>query len=211
MTDESLPVFELEDLRDEGRIRDGTVVGVILAAGASERYGETNKLLVDIEGESMVERAVRPFIANDLESVFVVVGDDADAVSAVLDDQNVEIVRNPNWKAGQSTSLRVGVEAADEVNASAAIFGLGDMPWVNPETIVCLVDAYRYHNAEVIAAAYRGKRGNPVLFSSAMFDSLLAVRGDTGGREVMYDSSNAIAVETRDPGVLRDVDRPADR
>ena len=158
----------------------------------------------------MVRQAVDPFLAADLDAVFVIVGNEDDQVANALVDQPIEIVPNPNWEEGQSTSLRAGVRAAMETDADAIVFGLGDMPWITAGTVESLIETYRRYDAPIIAAAYNGKRGNPVLFTRTVFDNLLAVRGDTGGRELILSTSNAVAVETEDPGVIRDIDRQED-
>jgi molybdenum cofactor cytidylyltransferase len=191
-------------------IRNGPVVGVLLAAGVSQRYGERNKLLVDVAGEPMVRRAARTLTESNIATVVAVVGHDADAVRTALSDVDLEIVENPDYKAGQATSLEVGTRAAASAEAAAACYALGDMPWVATTTANTLVRAYRADCGDPLAAAYNGERGNPTLFDARHFDALLGVNGDVGGREILLTDDRAALVMTGDPGVRRDVDRPGD-
>lgn len=188
--------------------RDGPVFGVLLAAGESERFGRPNKLLADVEGEPMVRRAARPLVEAGLDRVLVVVGYEADRVRAALEGLSLEIVKNPDYAAGQSTSVQVGTRVAREAGAGAVCYALGDMPWVSPETVAALVRAYRAGAGDPLAAAYRGQRGNPTLFDERQFDALEDVSGDVGGRELLLTDDTAVLVETGDPGVRRDVDEP---
>lgn len=190
--------------------RDATVAGVVLAAGTGSRFGEDNKLLATLEGEPLVRRATRTLLdaAVEFESVTAVVGHEASRVTAALDGLDVEVVENPAYEVGRSTSIRAGIETV--AGADAALFALGDVPLVRPGTIETLVEAYRAGAGAVLAAAHEGRRGNPVLFDAAAFEDLAELEGDAGGRAVILGRDDAALVETDDPGVLLDVDTPAD-
>lgn len=190
--------------------RDGPVVGVLLAAGVSERYGGRNKLLEDVDGEPMVRRAARCLTEAGLERSFAVVGYEADRVRDALQGLDLELVENPDYTAGQATSVEAGTRAAREAGAAAACYALGDMPWVQPPTVDALVRAYLAGAGDPLAAAYEGERGNPTLFGARHFEALEDVEGDIGGREILLADAAAALVETGDPGVRRDVDTPDD-
>ncbi|MFC7140713.1 NTP transferase domain-containing protein [Halosimplex aquaticum] len=191
---------------------DSTVAGVLLAAGDSERFGDRNKLLADLDGEPLVRHAARTLAGADLSATAVVVdaGDsDAPAVRDALADFDSVVLPNPGAGAGQATSVRCGVEWARE-RADAVVFALGDMPRVDPVTVDRLVTAFREGRGSALAAGHDGQRGNPVLFDARYFDALAGVDGDTGGRPVFRRADDAAVVETGDAGVLLDVDTPAD-
>jgi molybdenum cofactor cytidylyltransferase len=204
----SLP---LVDPPTEAQIPPGaegaTVAGVLLAAGTSSRFGERNKLLAAVDGESVVRRAAETLLASGVDPVVVVLGHEADRVRAALAGLDVAFVENPDYREGQATTLGAGVEAVRE-RADAAVFALGDMPFVDPASVDALVAAYRAGAGDALAAACDGERGNPVLFDAHFFDDLADVRGDTGGRAILL--STGTLVETGDPGVRRDVDEPSD-
>lgn len=185
------------------------VAGVLLAAGTSSRYGESNKLLESVDDEPMVRHAARTLLEDGLAPVIVVVGFEAARVREAVDGLDVRVVENPRYADGQATSVRAGVLALPD-DVDAALFALGDMPWVDPETITTLVDAYRAGLGTAIAAAVDGERGNPVLWDSTHFDALAERSGDVGGRALLLSIDGAVLVETGDAGVRRDVDRPSD-
>jgi molybdenum cofactor cytidylyltransferase len=186
------------------------VHGVVLAAGASDRYGTENKLLRPFEGEPRVAHATRTAVRSAVSGVTVVVGYEREKVASALDEFAVEIRHNDEFARGQSVSVACGVEAASERSADAAIFFLGDMPNVAVETVDLLVDVYAGTSYRAIAPVYEGQRGNPVLFDSEYFDVLGDVEGDVGGRDILLGAGDAIGIETGDPGVLEDVDEPSD-
>ncbi|MEF8757298.1 MAG: NTP transferase domain-containing protein, partial [Halobacteriales archaeon] len=99
---------------------------------------------------------------------------------------------------------------AEDRGWDAVVFGLGDMPFLDPDTTNLLLRAYDAGLGPLIAAGFEGKRGNPTLFDEAYYDDLMAVSGDTGGRPVLMGSSSITVVETGNPGVLQDVDTRAD-
>jgi molybdenum cofactor cytidylyltransferase len=184
------------------------VAGVLLAAGTSSRFGDANKLLASVDGDPIVRRAARTLAAADPSPLVAVVGHEADRVRDAIDGLGFEAVDNPAYERGQATSVRAGVRAV--ADAPAAVFALGDMPFVAPDTIAALVSTYRAGEWTALAAAHDGRRGNPVLFDARHFDALADADGDVGGREVLLGAENAALVETGDPGVRRDIDTPAD-
>ncbi|WP_435068755.1 nucleotidyltransferase family protein [Haloplanus sp. C73] len=186
-----------------------SVAGVVLAAGTSSRYGGANKLLARLDGDPLVARSVRAFLDAPVDPVVVVVGHERERVRAALPD-GVRTVHNPAYADGQSTSVRTGVDAIAD-DSDAVVVGLGDMPFVSAETVATLERAFRAGVGDPLVAAVDGQRGNPVCFGAQWFDDLRSVGGDVGGRHLLREASTTALVETGDPGVRRDIDRPEDR
>lgn len=184
------------------------VAGVVLAAGQSQRFGDADKLLADLDGRPVVAHAAETLTGSTAGRVAAVVDPDS-AVPEAL-PEGVTVVRNPDAAAGQATSVRRGVAWARDREADAVVFALGDLPRVDPGTADRLVAAWRAGEGSALAAGHEGQRGNPVLFDASHFDALAAVTGDTGGREVFRSATSNAVVETGDPGVVADVDTPAD-
>lgn len=207
---DSLPVLDLPDAPAERGDIEAVVHGVVLAAGTSSRYGERNKLLEPVDGEALVRHAVTTLLETDVAGVTVVVGHQAERVAEAVADLDVAVRENEAFADGQNTSVAAGVKAARERDADAVVLALGDMPDVSVGACSALLSAYDRGAGDALAAAYEGKRGNPVLFDRRHFVDLLDVDGDVGGREILLTDPDAAAVETGDPAVLRDVDRPED-
>lgn len=186
------------------------VGGVLLAAGMGTRFEGGNKLLAAVDGIPLVRRSARTLLDSNVAEVVIVTGHEAGAVRDALADLDVAFRHNPAYADGQSTSVRAGAAAARERGWDAAVFALGDMPAVDPDSVDALLSAYDAGAGTILAAAHDGRRGNPVLFNAAHFDALADVDGDRGGRDLVETHDDAALVETSDPGVLRDVDDETD-
>lgn len=205
----TLPVID----RIDETTTDGdspTVAGVLLAAGTSSRYGAANKLLATVDDMPVVRHAATTLIESTTDPIVVVTGHESARVESALSDLPVTFVHNPDFEFGQGKSVRAGIDALPQ-STDAVVIVLGDMPYVRSGTIGRLVDAFAADAGTALAAGFQGARGNPVLFGRTHFEALRNLTGDTGGRDILLDpSTEAVVVETRDPGVRRDVDVPDD-
>ena len=104
------------------------VAGIVLAAGTSTRMGH-NKLFVELEGETLVYRTARRVADAGLDPVIVVVGHESERVRDAIGTLPCRLVLNPDYLRGVNSSLRVGIRAASEEAARAAVVVLGDMPF----------------------------------------------------------------------------------
>jgi molybdenum cofactor cytidylyltransferase len=185
------------------------IAGVVLAAGASRRFG-SQKLLAPVGGVPLARRSVQALLDASVDQVLVVLGSDAPAVGAALAGLEVRIVTNPAYASGMSTSLRAGIDALDP-RTDAVVVALGDQPGVPPEIVDRLVDRYLAARAPIVAPLYRGGvRGNPVLFDRSLFDELRAVTGDEGGRAVVAKDPGRVVLVEFAQEMPRDVDVPED-
>ncbi|WP_416838141.1 nucleotidyltransferase family protein [Haloferax sp. DFSO52] len=189
-----------------------TVVGVLLAAGTSSRFGDQNKLLATVDRDPVVRHAAQTLVDSGVDAVVVVLGYEADRVREALDGLPVEIAVNDAYDTGQASSLRTGIEAVRDryPDADAVVVALGDMPFVASETVDALRVAYETGAGDALAAAFEGTRGNPVLFDARHFDALLDTEGDRGGREILLDGERSALVDVADAGIRRDIDAPDD-
>lgn len=166
----------------------GRTAVVMLAAGGATRFGGglAKQLLPWQPGGTLVGRAADiALAARTVDEIVVVTGHRAGEVQAALSDRPVQVAFNPDWQAGQSSSVAAGLRALTP-DVAAAVFLLADQPDVQPATIDLLVERHRRSLAPVVVPVYQGgQRGNPVLFDRRTFPELLALTGDTGGRPVI--------------------------
>ncbi len=185
------------------------VAAVVLAAGGSKRMGQPKQLL-PIDGQPMVRRVVQAVCRAALAQVVVVVGAQGERVAQALADLELEVVYNPAWEQGMSTSLRAGLGAL-RPEIEAALLVLADQPGLTPAVLSALVEGYRASRARIVAPFYRGRRGNPVLFARALFDELGQVEGDKGGRALLVRFEQEVMhVNLDDGAILLDVDTRQD-
>src|SRR2546429_7807773 len=161
------------------------VGGVILAAGASRRMGAgRNKMLLQLEGESLLRRAARRALAAGLSPVIVVLGHEADKARAELQGLSCESVVNPDFTGPTSVSLHLGLEQLGS-DVVAAVVMLGDMVRVTEQMLAGLVAAARGSQAPLVVSRYGDVTAPPLLFRRALFGELLAWSGEGCGKTVV--------------------------
>jgi molybdenum cofactor cytidylyltransferase len=185
------------------------VAAVILAAGGSTRFGSP-KQLARWGDKTFIEQVVDSALASPARPVVVVLGAEVEQCRALLKSRSVEIVVNPAWAEGQSTSMQTGL-AALPANVGGALFLLVDLPGVTPALLNRLIQRHRETLAPLVWPEFEGQRGNPVLFDRALFPELRQISGDTGGKPVLLKyQDQAERVMVGEAGVLQDFDRPED-
>jgi molybdenum cofactor cytidylyltransferase len=138
----------------------------------------------------------------------VVTGAYADQVERLLDGMEVGFARNPDWKMGQSSSVRTGLSAL-KPGMGAAIFMLADQPNVPPDLIRLLMETRATSLSPIVAPQVDGQRANPVLFDRDTFSALNQLEGDVGGR-ILFSRYPIQWVTWHDRDVLLDVDTAED-
>lgn len=179
------------------------IAGIVLAAGSSTRLG-TPKQLLEWHGQPLVRWAAQAALDGGLHPVVVVTGSGAVEVQAALTGLPVKEVFNPDWAAGQSTSLASGLRGLPE-EIGGAIFLLADQPFVTAELVRSLVEQHAQSLEAIVAPLIDGQRANPVLFDCRTFTDLLALSGDTGGR-ALFARYPVSWLPWHDSRVLTDVD-----
>jgi molybdenum cofactor cytidylyltransferase len=185
------------------------IATVVLAAGRSTRFGPTNKLLADLDGKPVVRHSVEAVLASVARPVLVVTGHMADEVRAVLAGLPVTFVDSPRYRDGLAASLKSGLEALP-AGLDGVVIALGDMPGITPDDIDRLVSGFApKEGRSIVVPTYRGKRGNPVLFSAHLLAEMRDVEGDTGAKHVIGRHADEVAeVDLGSPRIFVDVDTP---
>jgi molybdenum cofactor cytidylyltransferase len=151
------------------------IVGVVLAAGTSERLGRPKQLL-ELEGKPLLQHAVDRAAAY-FEEVVVVLGHEAEAIEAALRlSSNARTVLNKRFAEGHHGSVRVGFATASREGADVALL-LGDQPYLGDDLIARTVEAFRDSVAEVVRPRHGKAPGHPVLVRAGMA-ALLASGAD---------------------------------
>ncbi len=126
------------------------IAAVVLAAGASTRFGTPKQQL-------LLEPVLERVRASSVAHVLVVTG-------AHELESTANQVRCPDWQRGPGASLRCGL-AALPATAEAAVVVLADGPDLDPRAINRVIDAFRQDGSDVVAATYGGVRLHPVLLA----------------------------------------------
>ena len=185
-----------------------TVLGVVLAAGAGERFrasgGEVPKQLAVVDGETLVARAVAAALDAALEVVVV-----AGAVDLSGAGLGIPVLENPRWSEGIATSVQVGIAHARANGHDAVVVGLADQPGVTADAWRAVATAPA--DPPIAVATYDGQRGNPVRLARSVWDEVPDT-GDEGARAVVRrrpELVQAVPCDGRsdDIDTLEDLDR----
>lgn len=199
-----------------------STAAIILAAGSSSRMeAGRHKLLLPLGDRPVLIHVLAAALASQAHPIILVLGYQAEQIRAIvaryLDPQKLLILENPHYQQGMSTSLQTGIHALSKQNTAtgsiystrvdSALILLGDQPLISTQIIDTLLATYRTAGKSIVAPLYNKKRGNPVLFSAALFPELLTVTGDEGGRSVIQHHASEIAtVEIGDQRANYDID-----
>jgi molybdenum cofactor cytidylyltransferase len=184
------------------------IAGLILAAGESSRMG-TDKATLTYRDRTFLELAVQTLREIEIERIAVVLGHHAQEIQRHVKIEAAQVVINPDYTSGQTSSLQVGLRSLIADNLEAIVLCLVDHPAVSAETVRRLVATFRECGAPVVIPTCRGRRGHPVLIGRQVFGELLRLASDTGADSVLRKYRQATQfVEVEDEGVLIDVDDP---
>ena len=188
---------------------EGSIAAVVLAAGASRRFGEDNKLLARIDGRTLIERVVNALAVGGVTDIVVVTGHDRTAVETALRGRPVRFVHNANWETGMGSSIGAGIAALDK-SAAGALVAPGDVPLLTAPLVASLIGAFVDTERIVYPATQSGEQRNPVLWPRRHFGALLALPPNAGAKALLQlVASECLAVAAED-AALSDVDTPAD-
>ncbi len=188
------------------------VVGLVLAAGYSRRFGELDKRTMPFgTGQTLLAATLARVTACFTHWRLVV--REEDNLEALGLPPGTPVIRTGRASLGQAASMAdsfaaIGAEAT-LADCSAAAVLLGDMPYIQPETLRAL--CAQAQRDQILRATYAGKPGHPVLFGRAFWSEIAGISGERGGAElILRHQAQYRAIPTADPGVCRDIDTLAE-
>jgi molybdenum cofactor cytidylyltransferase len=194
-----------------------SVAAIVLAAGASTRFG-ANKLLYPftIHGLTLplAAHSLRPWLDTFERVTVVVKAEEENFCREIETALGNAASAKIHWCVcrhavqGMAASLACGVQA--NVGARAWLIGLADMPAV-PQQALVDVHAALLSGAKLVAPFKNSRRGHPVGFASEYREDLLSLQGDEGARQILArDKEKIIALQIDDAGIFADIDIPSD-
>lgn len=189
-------------------MRAVSVAAIVLAAGASRRLGRPKQTL-DINGESLLARAVRLANAAGLSPVFIVVANAT--MKEAISPGHATVLLNPGASEGIASSIRIGIAAAMSADVEGAILMTCDQPALTVDHLHSLST----ERDAICGSSYSGTIGIPAYFPASKFESLLALRGDRGARSLLHNAhsipAEALSLDIDTEKDLRRAQRLLDR
>lgn len=187
----------------------GEIWAIILAAGESKRM-KVPKMLLPFHGKTMIEKVVENVAGSEVFRTLVVVGAFKDEILGAISHTGVSSCYNENYRNGMLSSVKCGFRNLPAIYDAVVVFP-GDQPFIEPDVINSLIEAYRKTGKGIIIPVFRKKRGHPVLISSKYRDAVGSLDENEGLRSlsVMY-KEDVSEVKTSSPGILKDFDTKED-
>ena len=156
-------------------------------------------------GNTVLGTTVRNAVQSQLPVVVVTTAEHLANAALQVARRDIVLLSEDEAARGMGHSIACGV--AERSGAPGWLVLPGDMPLVQPGTLLAVASALEQH--AVVYAQHRGRRGHPVGFSSELYSELILLQGDEGARRIVARYP-AFGQEVADPGVLIDIDTPAD-
>jgi molybdenum cofactor cytidylyltransferase len=199
-----------DETQQEGLWFDGrepALAAVILSGGASRRMG-LPKALVSYQGAPFLEHLLSVTRHPAIAVRRVVLGPDAEIISKQIALAPEEVVLNKDWEQGQLSSIHAALRSLPRGTRGMLLCPV-DHPLVSDPLVNSLIVAFLESRAPVVLPTFEGRRGHPVIFSSAVYDELLEAPMDTGARAVVWaHSADVLELPTREEGCVLNLNDP---
>jgi len=179
---------------------------VILAAGKSTRMKE-NKLLLKINGETLVEHVVKTAKRSSADEVIVVLGYEAEKIKEQLAKLDCKLVVNEDYMEGQSSSVKAGLSAVSR-DAEGVVILPADVALIDPQPIKRVVEEYRKSRNKIVIASYQQQSGHPILIDRTLFPEVAGIDENSFGLKAVISRHRTEIkyVEAGTENVLIDID-----
>ena len=177
---------------------------IVMAAGNAKRFGD-NKLAAELDGKTLIERALDAVPDEQFSRVVVVT--QYDEIEALARSRGFDVIRNrhPDW--GISHTISLGTHELED-DCDAICYMVSDQPLLKRGSIAGAVSFFRENSEHIVGLAHDGTRGNPCIFPRKFFPELIELREDRGGNTVIRAHEDALRLYEVDKQELTDVDTP---
>ena len=176
---------------------------LVMAAGSGRRFGG-NKLAAELDGKTLIRRALEAVPGARFSAVTVV--SQYEDIEELAGQFGFAAIHNDRPDLGLSHTIRLGTEAMR--TCDGILYMVADQPKLRQETVARIVEVFCQHPDRIVGAGHDGRRGNPNLFPAKFFGELMAITGDHGGSSVIRAHEDALLLVETDTEELFDCDTP---
>lgn len=188
------------------------MVGILLAAGFSRRFGPVDKLLQPLPDGRPIALAAAESLVKALPISIAVLRPENKSLEKLLLNAGLKVVFCSEDKQQMADSLSTAIRFSARVEGAedGFVIALADMPDIKPDTI-SKVARKLGSGASIVIPTFEGQRGHPVGFSAKFRQALEHLQGDEGARAIIKRCSSEVElIATDDAGILADIDTLAD-
>ncbi len=188
------------------------MLGILLSAGFSRRFGAHDKLLQPLPDGRPIALASAEHLIEAIPECIAVLRPENKALAKLLINAGLKVTFCNKNQQEMADSLVTAIRYSVNVEAAnnGFVIALADMPYIQPETIRAVANKLG-NSASIVIPTYQNQRGHPVGFSAKFRHELENLEGDEGARSIIKRYPNEIyLLQTGDAGILADIDTPAD-
>jgi molybdenum cofactor cytidylyltransferase len=183
------------------------LAAVILAGGASRRMGAP-KALLSYQGRPFLEHLLDVARHPKIGVRRIVLGADAEPIAKEVNLSSDEIVINDQWEKGQLSSIQAALRSLPP-QTDGVILLLIDHPLISSTLVGELVESFYSSSKPIVLPVHEGRRGHPVIFSSALYQELMDAPLETGARSVVWAHAGEVQiVQTSEEGCVLNLNDP---
>lgn len=169
---------------------------LIPAAGDSRRMGSPKQLL-KWRNTTLLEHTIETAQELNVSKLIVVLGANYERIKTKINKDQIEIIRNDNWKLGLGKSIAFGIDhiLKNDSEFDGVLVMLADQPLIDATFLNSILDKFQVEQGQIIATSYKnGKQGVPVLFDKVYFDELSQLNDDKGAKIILHKHSENVSV-----------------
>jgi molybdenum cofactor cytidylyltransferase len=182
------------------------IVGLLLAAGFSRRFGAANKLTQPLADGRLLGLACAQHLIAELPMSIAVIRPDEHELAELFAATGLQVVRCAQDQLEMADSLAAAVNFCTDAAVTGFVIALADMPFIDSSSYALVVDKLE-QGGQIVIPSYQGQRGHPVGFAVSFKSELGNLHGDAGARSLIKKYPQAVhMVDCDDPGILLDID-----
>lgn len=193
------------------------MIGILLAAGFSRRFGPQDKLLQLLPDGRPIALAAAQALVTALPISVAVVREENATLNALLSAAGLIVITCPPDAQLMADSLSYAVRYASQLPAAqdGFVIALADMPYIAPAIIQQVATGLQQgagiQGGGIVIPTYQDQRGHPVAFAAKFAEALMQLQGDQGARAILQQyQEEVIMLPCDDAGILADIDTQAD-
>jgi len=189
---------------------DYSSIGVVLlAAGESARI-KSPKMLLPLEGKTLIEKVIENILASSIKNIIVVLGAWKNEILEKIRNLPVGYTINEEWEKGMLSSVIHGIRSLSG-HVCAAIVYPADYPFIPGSLLDNITEAYFNSGKGIVIPVCRGKRGHPVLIDRKYFSEVEKLDPGLGLRSLSEKFSNDVfEYPADDENIFFDIDTVGD-